>query len=209
MKVNLRQEESVSILEVSGPLDHHNFQVLKAGITKLLRSGKNRIVLSLIDATALESDTLREIAIIDVYARELAGKIVLASGSEELKESVKLFAKPPVIPILSSVELAIDYFKKAEPLAEEEEDVGALKAKLEAKAKEVEALEARLKLQDPKEMNELRSANAELKAKISLLEGQVDQMVKEKRQPVDAEGFLEKVATMEDMIKRLSAPGKT
>jgi anti-anti-sigma regulatory factor len=204
MKVALRHEDSVAILEVSGSVDVHNFQVLKAGITKLLRDGKNRIILSLVSAEELESDVLRELAIIDVYARELSGKIVLSAPSEELRESVKIFAKPPVIPILSSVELGLDYFKKSAPVEEEESDPEILKEAIKAKEKEVAALEARLKLIDPKEAIQLRAANAELKAKVGLLEQQVEELLNSKRQPVEAEGFLEKITALEETVKQLS-----
>jgi anti-anti-sigma regulatory factor len=208
MKLALRQEDTVSILEVSGTVDAKNFAILKAGITKLLRDGKNRIVLSLVDASQLEGEVLRELAIIDVYARELSGKIILASSNEELKESVRAFAKPPVVPILASVELALDYFKKSQPSVEEEEDLGALKTKIAEKEKVIAALEARIKLQDPREAKDLRSANAELKEKVALLEKQVNTLTKEKRKPMDEEGFLEKILTLEDTVKRLSAAEK-
>jgi anti-anti-sigma factor len=205
MKIALRHEDSVAILEVSGSVDMHNFQVLKAGITKLLRDGKNRIVLSLVDAEELESDVLRELAIIDVYARELSGKIVLSAPSEELRESVKIFAKPPVIPILSSVELGLDYFRKTAPVEEEEEsDPEVLREEIKAKEKEVAALEARLKLVDPKEANQLRAQNAELKTKVGLLERQVEELLTARRAPVDAEGFLEKIAALEGTVKQLA-----
>lgn len=203
MKISLRQEDSIAILEASGDVDAHGFQVLKAGLTKLLRDGKNRIVLSLKDASELESDVLRELAILDVFARELSGKIVLAAESQELREGVKIFAKPPVIPILSSVAIALDYFKKSEPKEEEEADPEALKVAVEAKDREIDALKARLAQLDPKETNELRALNAALKSKVSLLEAQVEDLMREKRTPVDAEGFLEKITALEESLKRM------
>lgn len=208
MKLNLRHEDSVAILEVSGAVDGHNLNVLKAGITKLLQDGKNRIVLYMLDATELQGDVIRDLAIIDVYARELAGKIILVSPSKELKESVKLFAKPPVVPILSSLEQALDFFKKAGPQEEDEEESGALKAQLEAKNKEIESLEARLKRLDPSEIQNLRALNAQLKTKVTFLEEQIEQVLKERRNPSDTEGFLEKISALEESVKRLSAAEK-
>jgi anti-anti-sigma factor len=203
MKVSLRHEDSIAILEVSGEVDPHNFEVLKAGLTKLLRDGKNRIILNLNDASELESDVLRELAILDVFARELSGKIVLAADSEELREGVKIFAKPPVIPIVSSVAIALDYFKKSGPQEEEEADPEALRVALEGKNQEIEALKARLKQLDPKELNELRAQNAGLKSKVTLLEAQAEDLMKERRKPVDAEGFLEKIAALEESLLRM------
>lgn len=208
MKLTLRQVDSVSILEASGPVDAHGFQVLKAGVTKLLKDGKNRIVLSLVDATTLQGDVIRELAIIDVYARELAGKIILASSNLELKESVKQFSRPPIIPILSSTEQALEYFRQSVPEAEDEEETSSLRKQLEAKTKEIESLNTRLKQLDPREVSSLRASNAELKAKVTMLQDQVDQLLKEKRSPSDVEGFLEKIVALEDSVKRLSVPVK-
>jgi len=208
MKLNLRHEDSVAILEVSGAVDSHNLNVLKAGITKLLQDGKNRIVLYMLDATELQGDVIRDLAIIDVYARELAGKIILVSPSKELKESVKLFAKPPVVPILSSLEQALDFFKKAGPQGEDEEESGELKVQLEAKIKEIQSLEARLKRLDPSEIQNLRALNAQLKTKVTFLEEQIEQVLKERRNPSDAEGFLEKITALEESVKRLAAAEK-
>lgn len=209
MKLALRQEDTVSVLEVSGNVDAKNFAILKAGITKLLRDGKNRIVLSFLDASELESEVIRDLAIIDVYARELSGKIILVSANPDLKESVRLFAKPPVVPILGSIDQAIDYFKKSQPGVEEEEEVTALKQQLQEKDQMIQSLESRIQLQGPKEAADLRAKNAELMGKLRLLEEQVALLTKEKRRPMDEEGFLEKILSLEDAVKKLSATGKT
>lgn len=207
MELKLRQVESISVLDISGNVSNHNFLVLKAGINKLLQAGKNQIILSLLDAETLEGEVLRELAIIDVFARELSGKIILVSNNEELKESVRLFSKPPVVPILSTVELALEYLKKAQENPEEEDNVSEIKKALEAKTKEVAALEARLKLLDPKEMKDLRAVNATLRAKAEALEAQVDELLKAPKNPGDADGFLEKITALENTIKQYSAVG--
>ncbi|MGZ3694818.1 MAG: STAS domain-containing protein [Bdellovibrionota bacterium] len=205
MKLSLRQEDGVSILEVAGAVDLQNFQILKAGISKLLRDGKNRIVLKVNDADQIPSDVLRELAIVDVFARELSGKIVLASENEKLKESVRAFAKPPVIPILSTVALCLEYFKT---LANDEEEGGAtsaeIKKALEGKDREIAALEARIKLLDPKELQKVQAQRAELQTKVTLLEGQVAEFMKAQRDPGDVAGFLEKITFLEDNVKKLA-----
>ena len=208
MKLALRQEEGLSVLEVSGGVDAHNFQILKAGISKLLREGKNRIILHFTEADQLSGEVIRELAIIDVFARELSGKIVLSSPNKLLKESVRSFAKPPVIPILSTVELALEYFRR---LITEEEEGGEgnaeLRKTIEEKDKQISALEARVKQLDPKEIQKARSEKAELQQKVTLLESQVEELLKRQRDPADAEGFLEKINFLEDSIKKLSEAG--
>lgn len=206
MKLALRQEDGVSILEVSGPVDLQSFQVLKAGISKLLRDGKNKIVLKIVDAEQIPSEVMRELAIVDMFARELSGKIVLASPNEQLKASVRSFAKPPVIPILSTVELCLEYFRN---LAADEEEGGEsveeLKKAVEAKDKQITALEGRIKQMDPKEIQGLRADKAELQSKVSLLETQVGELLKGQRDPGDVAGFLEKITFLEESVKKLSA----
>ncbi len=206
MKVGLRQQDGIAILDVTGGVDSHNFNILKAGLSKLLRDGKNKIVLHFVDTPSLESEVIREVAILDVFARELAGKIVLASSNQELKEQVKLFAKPPVVPILSTVELAIEFLRKAAANDEEEggETVADLKKILATRDAHIQSLEARLKQLDPAVIQGLRKEKAELADKLKLLENQVDALLKEKRGAIDPEGQLEKITALEETVKRLS-----
>jgi anti-anti-sigma regulatory factor len=205
MKLALRQVDGVSILDVSGPVDLASFQVLKAGISKLMRDGKNRIVLQITDADQIPSEVMRELAIVDLFARELSGKIILASANEKLKENVRAFAKPPVIPILSTVELCLEYFKNLTDEEEGGESSAEQKKALDAKEKEITALNARLKQLDPAEIQKVRSEKAELQMKVTLLESQVAEFIKHQRDPGDVAGFLEKITFLEDNVKKLGA----
>jgi anti-anti-sigma regulatory factor len=206
MKIALRQEENISILDIEGGIDQHNFDVLKAGLSKLLRNGKNRIVLHLKDAGDLHPDVIRELAILDVFARELSGKLVLASESPELKQKVHTFAKPPVVGILPSVPKAVEYLHDLDSLEGDEggENLTEVSAALEAKTKEVAALEARLKQTDSGESARLRAENAALNEKVRMLETQIGELLGERKQPVDAEGFLEKFEVLEETVRKLS-----
>lgn len=213
MKISLEHKEGVAFLNVSGSVEAQQFQVLKAGLSKLLRDGKNRIVVNFTDAQNLGGEVIREIAILDLFARELAGRIIIVSSSAELKESVLSFSKPPVIPFLSTPEQAQEYFKKLKPDEEEGgESVAELKKQLEAKNKEIEALQAQIKLLDPKELQKARLEKSDALAKVKLLEEQVESLFNEKGKPVDAEGFMEKITSLEDNVKRFSqqtaAPAK-
>jgi anti-anti-sigma regulatory factor len=202
VKLALRHEEGVAILEVSGSIDDRGLQVLKAGLTKLLRDGKNRIALHLVDAAQIHSEILRELAIIDVFARELSGKIILVSDNAEVKEQVRLFAKPPMIPMVGSPAQAVEFFRKLDPSEEEGETIADLQTQLQARDAQIRALEARVKQLDPREIQSLRKENAELKAMVKALEGQVESLLKERRTPADIEGFLEKIVVLEENLKR-------
>ena len=206
MKISLRQEESASVLEIQGPIDTHNFAVLKAGLSKLLQNGKNRIVVHLQDPAGLTNDVLREIAILDVFARELSGKLVLASGSLELKQKVEAFAKPPVVAILPSVAKAVEYLKDLDALEGDEggENLAEVQKELEASKAQVTSLEARLKQADSGSAQKLRAENAELKDKVKLLEGQVQELLGgARKQPLEAAGYLEKIQALEETVRRL------
>lgn len=207
MKIALRQEESASILEIQGTIDTHNFAVLKAGLSKLLQNGKNRIVLHLQDPAGLSNEVLRELAILDVFARELSGKLVIASDSMELKQKVEAFAKPPVVAFLPTVAKAVEYLKDLDALEGDEggENLAEVHKDLESAKAENASLQARLKLADSGEAQKLRAENAELKDKVKLLEGQVQELLGGARQqPSDAAGYLEKVQALEETVRRLS-----
>lgn len=207
MKINLRQEDSASVLDIQGSVDAHNFDVLKAGLSKLLRNGKNRIVLNLESAGELPNEVIRELAILDVFARELSGKLVLVSSHAELKQKVQAFAKPPVVAILPNVAKAVEYLKDLGSLEGEDasDNFDVVKAQLEEKTRMVSALEAQLKQSDPGAMQKLRHENAELADKVRLLEGQLGEILGgARKQPVDAEGFLEKFEALEESVRKLS-----
>lgn len=206
MKLSLGQQDGIAVLEVKGAIDIRNFQVLKAGLSKLLRDGRNRIILSLEECDNLDSDVIREIAILNVFARELAGQIMIASSNEALKGSVLNFSKPPVIPILGSVAQGVEFFQKQKPDVEESEDAVELRKKLEAKEKEVEALQAKIKLLDPGEVQKARALAAEANARADMLEEQLEKLLESRKQPVDASGFLAKIEALEETVKKLSVP---
>lgn len=205
MKIALRHDSGIAILDISGEVSPQEFTVLKAGISKLLRDGKNKIILNLTDAKTLDSDVIREVAIVDLFARELAGRIIIASTDPDLKTNVLNFSKPPVIPFLASVELALDFFKKMAPdAADAEESAEELRKTIAAKEKEVEALRAQMKALDPAQITKLKGEKAELLAKCRAYEKQIESLLKGRRDPVDASGFLDKILTLEDTVKKLS-----
>jgi anti-anti-sigma regulatory factor len=205
MKLSLRQEDSCSVLDIQGNIDQHNFAVLKAGLTKLFQNGKNRIVVHIADASQVTNDVIRELAILDVFARELSGKLVLASESSDLKTQVTTFAKPPVVAILPSVAKAAEYLRDLDALEGDEagESVVELQRDLEAKTKQLAALEAQLKQASGGDAQKLRTENAALKDRVSLLEGQVAELAAKRPQPTDAEGFLEKFEVLEETVRKL------
>lgn len=205
MKVSLRQEGHISVLDIEGEIDIHNFSVLKAGLTKLLGNGKNRIVLHIAKGDNLATEVIRELAILDVYARELSGKLVIASDDTALQQKVTSFAKPPVVAILPSVAKAVAYLQDLDALEGDEagESSEELQARVEAQTLEIAALKAQVGLASGGETQKLRVENAALQDKVKLLEQQVGELAGKRTQPPVAEAFMEKIAALEATVKRL------
>ncbi|MGE0615969.1 MAG: hypothetical protein AB7P04_10025 [Bacteriovoracia bacterium] len=112
MKLALTQEQGIEILSAEGTQTAHDFQVLKVGLKKLLTVGKNRIVLELSKMAPPTSETVRELAALDLLARELAGRIVIAGIDSEVAKKIATFAVPPAVPVYATRQEAIDYFVK-------------------------------------------------------------------------------------------------
>jgi anti-anti-sigma regulatory factor len=107
MKLAMSDQSGVWILTGTGDISEHDIQVLKAGLTKLFNSGKNKIVIDLPESERIPPEMLREIARLDITARELSGRIVLAGINARLREQIAQFAMPPVVECVESKEAAV------------------------------------------------------------------------------------------------------
>lgn len=142
MKLSLASTKGVEILSVSGSIIDHGAKVLRAGLTKILKTGKNRIVLELPSSQDLSSDAIRDIAAFDVLARELSGRIVLAGVSPALRTKIEAFAKPPVILCFDTSESAVDFFTAPpRPETPATAEIKGLKAEEDAMRKRILELE--------------------------------------------------------------------
>ncbi len=59
MKLTLADQEGVTVLTGTGEITEHDIQVLRAGLTKLFKSGKNRVVVDIPEADKLPPEILR------------------------------------------------------------------------------------------------------------------------------------------------------
>ncbi len=193
MKLKLETIRDVSVLTASGPMDSENFAVLKAGIRKLLKDGKNRIVLELPDSGTLPPDVLRELAVLNLTAAELSGSIVLAKIAPLTRAKIESFSKPPVVRCFAEREQAFDFFLPSTqeiPAAPPPPTPAgsAPPMKEEIRAKELGDLGALRK-----ELVELQSENKELKARLT-------ELVLVRRDPPDLESWRQKVAQLEQEL---------
>lgn len=129
MKLALGAQDGIAVLTGSGEITAHDLDVLRAGIKKLFHSGRNQIILELLDADQLPPDIIRELSRFDLTARELSGRVILAGKNAQLKEQVRKFALPPIIECFDSREAAVQYFKpKAAPAPAAQSVAAAAKA---------------------------------------------------------------------------------
>ena len=94
MKIHLTQESGVQILSVTDAVVDQNVQVLKAGVTKLLKNGHNRIILELLNPKEVVPSALEGISLFHPLARQLAGDLVVVFPSALKPKELKLECYP-------------------------------------------------------------------------------------------------------------------
>ncbi len=94
MKLSLKAEKDVTILCVAGPVSPESFKVIKAGITKLLKEGKNKLVIELNQWSDVTNEVIQEISQLNSIAQELAGKIIISQADDGTKAKIKSFSTP-------------------------------------------------------------------------------------------------------------------
>lgn len=209
MNLSLSQKDGITVLTVTGPMDVKNVQILKAGITKLFKDGKNRIALELKDAQALPPEVITEVQNLDKFAKELAGSIVVICASTELKKTIETVSEsaPPPIAVFATMEPALKALLKSGSdgvSASAAADPVALSAEIAAKDKEIEALKNQVSVLDPKEITALRAESEDLKTKLREMEEHVKKLMLERRVPPDAEAYNAKIEALNDTIAELT-----
>lgn len=112
MKLKLRAENDIQILNVSELDSSKNVDVLRAGITQIFRNGKNRIILELAESKSVPAELLRELGRLKLLANELAGDIVLSGLDPETKQKIDNFSKPPFAVSFLTTPQAVNYLKE-------------------------------------------------------------------------------------------------
>jgi anti-anti-sigma regulatory factor len=190
LKIALESLKNIPILSVTETVTEHDIAVLRAGLVKILKTGKNKIVLELPKNESLPSEVIRELASFDIMARELAGRLVLAGITPGLKTKIEVFAMPPVILTFESREKAVEFFL-VPPVAETSEAVAPAAPNHEA----VEALK--------NEQNSYKTRILELEQENKFLKEQIVSVTIMRRPPTDEAGFLEKISQLESKIEKM------
>ncbi len=231
MKIALRVEQGVAVLAVSGPVSTENFKVLKAGITKLLKDGKNKVILELHEWNDFTTEIIRDLAQLNLIAQELSGKIVLSQVDPTTKTKVTTFATPQVLETYEKTSDAVVAFippKKEEipttpppatpaaapkttpaptpvPTAPAPTPATAPATAPAAKSadvkNEVDQLKAELKKLETTGLSELRKENDKLKAENVKLHEEFRKMFMERKLPANEKAFAERIAALETQLK--------
>lgn len=96
MKLKLTSHESVECLQIVPPMESHDTKVLRAGVSKLLRDGKSRILIDVSQANPLPKDLVLDLEELHAIAHELGGSVALAGIQPPSPPTGKLpvFPKP-------------------------------------------------------------------------------------------------------------------
>ncbi|MBC7691945.1 MAG: hypothetical protein H7222_09255 [Methylotenera sp.] len=209
MKLELNREKDVTILCASGPISPENLKVLRAGINKLFLDGKNKIILELAEASTISSEVLRELAVLNLLASELSGKIVLAGVDPVTRSKIENFSKPPVVISYATRADAVASFAPPPP-AELKVPSPAAQATpatpTPAPGKTSDAVspeKAQIRQREITDLGALRKQIAQLEAENKTLKHNMLAMVMERRTPPDADSYDTKIKALEVQIVEL------
>lgn len=198
MKLKLRIENDIQILSVSELDNPGNIEVLRAGLTKILKAGKNRIVLEIAGASSVPAEILRELGRFRLLANELAGDILLAGMDAATKARIDQFSKPPFIQSFETTEQALRFFKelsapkgpKPAPATKPTPEPGAA-------AKE---FKEQIVQREKGELGTLRKEVERLRAENTSLTDLLSARIHGRRNPPDTQAYREKIEFLEKQL---------
>ncbi len=206
MKLKLSNDKDVAILDVMEEVSAQNVSVLRAGIQKLLQSGRNKIIINLSEAQRLDIETIKDIIKLHMAAVELKGDIMLVGQGDLIRQAIKTFSAPPGIKFFEAREAAIaamsesdtavaavDYSAGGDPHGKLKQQV----AKLEAENK---ALKAKVTLAIADELRKLRFENGIFQTQLWALEEHLHVIRKERKKPYAMETVEAKMKILNEAL---------
>jgi len=204
MKVQLSSEGGINTLKVDGAIDAHALGVLKAGVAKLLRDGKNKVIVDIEQVPDLPGELIKELAALNITAMGLEGIIILSGVTSDKKEAVAEFAKPNILHVFATTAQAIEEVNRATSPAEDNLDGSSMKVLILTKDKEIASLKERLAMVDPAEIKRLQEEAATAKARNEQVETELFKLIEERKTLMDAVVASDKIAQLEDAIQELT-----
>lgn len=203
MQIKLSREKDVHILTVSGTIAERDASVLKAGLTKLLKDGKNKIILELLQPQGLTPLILKELATLNALARELSGSILLAGVDALTRAKIESLSTPPVIQCHESRAHALAAMAQpvVAPGAPPASATGT--RPVDVLTQEIEELRKQLRAKESGELETLRKNAATATERIQVLEQQLESLILTRRLPPDLAAHLERMKTLEAQNEEL------
>jgi anti-anti-sigma regulatory factor len=98
MKLKLAVENDVAVLEVFEEVEAKDVAILRAGMTRLIEGGRNRVIIDLSHVRVLDAATLAEILALDSAAATLKGQLTVSGQSELVRQALKLRRESGALP---------------------------------------------------------------------------------------------------------------
>lgn len=191
LKILLKEQNGIQVLTVMSPISSEDFKIVRAGLIKLLRDGKNRIDVHFESTEAVELSVINELKALNAPARELAGEIVVSATHDLCRKSLMAHVDPKELTVCESVEQAIQQLNRKPAQSEESQLIQKLKEQVLS--------------QERGEMGKLRAENERLRAENERLVEAVEKMMIDRATAFDSQGFAEQISVLEKKIEALVA----
>lgn len=208
MKLTRTQDRGVEILTASGDIAQRDAQVLSAGVGKLIRDGKNQILLEIAEPN-IPDELVRELMSLDLVARELSGRLAILASRQELRTKIENFARPMTLASFADRNSAIDFFEKmnSAPLGPipgaapgESAPGGTDQVSSEEQVKQ---LKEEIRKREVAELGKLRETIVKLENENSALLNQFQTYFRERRLPPDEKAYQQRIQDLEARLEEL------
>jgi hypothetical protein len=148
MKLKLTVEKGIQVIVISEEISAKDAGIIRAGISKLFKNGKNRVMIEISDSHLIPDEVIRDLSSLDILARELSGRIVLVSPNAEIRSKVENFVIPPLFLTYPDRASGFAFFEHLDDVEDQwaqelEKAKGLEKEKTAEKAKEREDVKER------------------------------------------------------------------
>lgn len=191
LKLTLKEQNGVQVLTVMSPITADDFKIIRAGLVKLLKDGKNKIDVHFDSSEPLDLAVVNELKALNTPARDLAGEIVVSSPNEVCRKSIALQVQPKELSVFETIEQATSHLTK-KPSPTEDSQL-------------IQKLQAQVAGQEQGEMGKLKTENEQLRSENERLLESLDKMLIERATGFDAQAFVEKISVLEKKIETLVA----
>lgn len=208
MKLTRTQDRGVEILTAAGTIAHRDVQVLSVGVGKLIRDGKNQILLEVAEA-GMPDELIRELMALDLVARELSGRLVVLASHPELRTKIDNFARPTTLASFPDRATAFDFFEKMNsaplgPIAGVAAADGAPAPAAPAQSEEqVKQLKEDIRKREIDELGQLRETIVRLENENKVLLNQFQTYFRERRLPPDERAYQQRIQDLESRLEEL------